>query len=47
VSQNLPRESWDTIDPFDVLPSDLALQHTREVVTEVAGMAIYWLTGKL
>jgi uncharacterized SAM-binding protein YcdF (DUF218 family) len=47
VSQNLPRESWDKIDPFDVLPSDLALQHTREVVTEVAGMAIYWLTGKL
>lgn len=47
VSQNLPRESWDDIDPFDVLPSDIALQRTREVVTEVAGMVIYWLTGKL
>jgi uncharacterized SAM-binding protein YcdF (DUF218 family) len=47
VSQNLPRESWDDIDPFDVLPSDIALQNSREVVTEVAGMAIYWLTGKL
>jgi len=47
VSQNLPRENWDDIDPFDVLPSDSSLQQTREVVTEVAGMAIYWLTGKL
>jgi hypothetical protein len=37
----------DDIDPFDFLPSDIALQHTREVVAEVAGMVIYWLTGKL
>jgi uncharacterized SAM-binding protein YcdF (DUF218 family) len=47
VSQNLPRESWNDIDPFDFLPSDTALHHTTEAVTEVAGMAIYWLTGKL
>jgi uncharacterized SAM-binding protein YcdF (DUF218 family) len=47
VSQNLPRESWDDIDAFDVLPSDIALQHTREAVTEVAGIVIYWLAGKL
>jgi uncharacterized SAM-binding protein YcdF (DUF218 family) len=47
VSQNLPLESWDNIDLIDFLPSDLALQHTREVVAEVAGMVIYWLTGKL
>ena len=47
VSQNLPRESWDHIDPIDFLPSDLALQYTREVVVEVAGMVIYSLTGKL
>ena len=25
VSRNLPRESWDDIDLFDVLPSDIAL----------------------
>jgi uncharacterized SAM-binding protein YcdF (DUF218 family) len=47
VSQNLPRESWNDIDPFDFLPSDTALHQTTEAVTEVAGMAIYWLTGKL
>jgi uncharacterized SAM-binding protein YcdF (DUF218 family) len=46
-SQNLPRESWDNIDPFDALPSDTALQHTKEAVSEVAGMVIYWLAGKL
>jgi hypothetical protein len=47
VSQNLPREGWDNIDLFDVLPSDTALHHTREVVAEVAGIVIYWLAGKL
>ena len=48
VSQNLPREiKWDNIDPFDLLPSDDALQHTREAVVEVAGIVIYWVTGKL
>ena len=47
VSQNLPRESWDDIDLFDFLPSESALQHIREVVTEVAGIVIYWLAGKL
>jgi uncharacterized SAM-binding protein YcdF (DUF218 family) len=47
VSQDLPRESWDNIDPFDILPSGTALHHTTEVVTEVAGIVIYWLAGKL
>ncbi len=47
VSQNLPRESWDDINPFDFLPNDIALQHSTETVTEAAGMVIYWLTGKL
>ncbi len=47
ISQNLPRESWDNIDPLDYLPKDTALQHTREAVEEVAGMVIYWLAGKL
>lgn len=46
VSQHLPQENWDNIDLFDFLPNDTALQHTREAVTEVAGMVIYWLTGK-
>jgi uncharacterized SAM-binding protein YcdF (DUF218 family) len=47
VSQNLPREGWDNIDPLDILPSDIALQHSREAVEEVAGIVSYWLTGKL
>jgi uncharacterized SAM-binding protein YcdF (DUF218 family) len=47
VSQNLPQESWDDIDLFDILPNDTALQNTREAVSEIAGMVIYWLAGKL
>ncbi|MEP6936374.1 MAG: YdcF family protein [Nitrospirota bacterium] len=47
ASQNLPQESWDTIDPFDVSPSDISLQQTREFVSEVTGIVIYWLAGKL
>ena len=47
VSQNLPRENLDHIEPFDLIPSDDALKHTREAVVEVAGIVIYWLTGKL
>ena len=47
ASQNLPLENWADIDPFDVLPRDIGLQHTRETVVEVAGMVIYWLAGKL
>ena len=47
VSRNLPRESWEDINPLDVLSNDIALQHTTETVVEVAGMVIYWLTGKL
>jgi uncharacterized SAM-binding protein YcdF (DUF218 family) len=47
VSQHQPRENWDDINLFDFLPSNSALQHTTEAVTEVAGMVIYWLAGKL
>ena len=47
VAQNLPRESWDNVDPLDFLPSDTALQYTSEAVTEVAGIIVYWLAGKL
>jgi hypothetical protein len=47
VSQNLPRESWDDIGPFDFLSNDTALRHTTEAVTEVVGIVIYWLAGKI
>ena len=30
VSQNLPRESWDDIDPFDVLPNDIRYSTARK-----------------
>ena len=44
VSQDRPRESWDDIEMFNILPNENALQQTREAV---AGVVIYWLTGKL
>ena len=47
ISQNLPQESWSDIDLFDFMPSDVALQHNRDVVTELAGIVVYWLAGKL
>jgi uncharacterized SAM-binding protein YcdF (DUF218 family) len=47
VSQDLPRESWDNIDMFDILPNENALQQTREAVAEVASVVIYWLAGNL
>ncbi len=47
VSRHLLGESWDDIDLFDFMPIDMALQYTREVVTEVAGIVFYWLAGKL
>jgi uncharacterized SAM-binding protein YcdF (DUF218 family) len=47
VAQNLPREGWDNIDLLDFLPNDTALQHTTIAVTEVAGIIVYWLAGKL
>ena len=47
ASQDLPQESWKDIDLFDFMPSTTAFQHTTEAVTEVAGIVIYWLAGKL
>jgi uncharacterized SAM-binding protein YcdF (DUF218 family) len=45
--QNRPEDSVHQLDPFDVLPNDHAIEHTTNAVTELAGMAVYWLTGKL
>ena len=47
VSQNMPRESWNDIALSDVFPNDTALRHTTEAVTELSGIVIYWLAGKL
>jgi uncharacterized SAM-binding protein YcdF (DUF218 family) len=45
--QNRPEDTLRQLDPFDVLPNDRAIEQTTDAVTEWAGMAIYWLTGKL
>jgi len=45
--RNRPEDTFQHLDPFDVLPNDHAIEHTTGAVTELAGMAIYWLTGKL
>ena len=42
-----PEDTFRELDPFDVLPNDRAIEQTTGAVTEWAGMAIYWLTGKL
>jgi uncharacterized SAM-binding protein YcdF (DUF218 family) len=47
LMQDRPEDSWRRLDPFDFLPNDRAIEHTTAAVTEWAGMAIYWLTGKL
>lgn len=47
TSKNRPEDNWHELDLFDFIPNDGALQHTREAVTELAGIVIYWLTGKL
>jgi uncharacterized SAM-binding protein YcdF (DUF218 family) len=45
--QNRPEDTFQELDPFDVLPNDRAIEHTTAAVTEWAAMALYWLTGKL
>ena len=45
--QNRPEDSFEQLDVFDLLPNDHAIEHTTGAVTELVGMAIYWLSGKL
>jgi hypothetical protein len=42
-----PEDSFRQLDPFDLLPNAHAIEHTTVAVTELAGMAVYWVTGKL
>jgi len=37
----------EDLDLFDMLPSDHAIEQTSDAVIEFAGIAVYWLTGKL
>jgi uncharacterized SAM-binding protein YcdF (DUF218 family) len=45
--QNRPEDNFQQLDLFDVLPNDHSIEHTTTAVTELAGMAVYWLTGNL
>ena len=45
--QNRPEDTFEDLDPFDVLPNDHAIEQTTDAATELAGMAAYWLNGKL
>jgi uncharacterized SAM-binding protein YcdF (DUF218 family) len=47
VAQNVPRENWEDINLLDVLPNGSALQQTTGAITELAGIVVYWLAGKL
>jgi uncharacterized SAM-binding protein YcdF (DUF218 family) len=47
VIQNRPGDNFRDLDPFDFLPNDHAIEQTTSAVTELAGMALYWLSGKL
>jgi uncharacterized SAM-binding protein YcdF (DUF218 family) len=45
--QNRPEDSLNQLDLFDLLPNHHAIEQTTVAVTEWAGMAMYWLNGKL
>ena len=47
LARDRPTDMWSQLDPFDFLPSDVAIQSTRGAVAELAGIALYWLTGNL
>ena len=47
MMQNRPGDTLEDLNLFDMLPSDHAIEQTRDAVTEYVGMAVYWITGKL
>jgi len=47
IARNLPGDLFDHLDIFHFLPADVAIQHTREAVTELAGTFVYRLAGKI
>lgn len=47
IARDRPGDIWQHLDFFDFFPADVAIQHTREAVIEVAGAFIYWLAGYL
>jgi uncharacterized SAM-binding protein YcdF (DUF218 family) len=47
LNENLPADGFRQLDLFDVLPNDRAIEQTTTAVNELAGIAVYWLAGKL
>ncbi len=47
INANRFQDGWDQLDPFAFLPAAKALDLTTDALTEVAGILIYWATGKL
>ena len=47
LAPNRPEDSFQGLDVFDVLPNYRAIEQTTDAVTELAGIAVYWLTGEL
>lgn len=44
---NRPSDNWNHVGLFALLPDVRAMKETSLVVEEAAGIAVYWLTGKL
>ncbi len=47
VARHRPFEGWSELNLFDFLPNDKAIEHTRQVIDELAGILIYRMAGKL
>lgn len=47
INRNRLPDGWDALDPFAFLPTANSLDLTTDAITEVAGIVIYWATGKL
>lgn len=46
-ARNHPSDNWSNVDIFDMLPDVQAIKETTVVIEEAAGIAAYWLAGKL
>lgn len=45
-STHHPQQAWEQKTGFDFLPTVRALLVSTEAIDEVAGMVVYWITGK-
>jgi uncharacterized SAM-binding protein YcdF (DUF218 family) len=45
--QNRPADNFQQLDLFDLLPNDRAIEQTTSAMNELAGLAVYWLLGKV